>query len=101
MTMSFAPVTAVAIVAPTVIRTGSQSAFVWIAIQGSAAMSSRTWTGRIDCSEGVDEADPLGRAARSGLASLGAAFERWARWRCAGSSVFVGGQRLGWRCVAR
>jgi hypothetical protein len=40
--MSFAPVTAVAIVAATVIRTGSQMAFVWTVIHGSAAMSSRT-----------------------------------------------------------
>ena len=32
-----------------VIRTGSQIAFVWIVIQGSAARSCRTWTGRIDC----------------------------------------------------
>ena len=47
--MSFAPVTAVAIVAATVIRTGSQMALVWTVIHGSAAMSSRTWTGRIDC----------------------------------------------------
>ena len=47
--MSFAPVTAVAIVAATVIRTGSQMAFVWTVIHGSAAMSSRTCTGRIDC----------------------------------------------------
>ncbi len=66
--MSFAPVTAVAIVAPIVIRTGSQIAFVWIVIQGSEAMSCRTWSGPDRELEGVDEADPLGRAARSLLA---------------------------------
>ena len=77
--MSFAPVAAVAIVAPIVIRTGSQIAFVWIVIQGSEAMSCRTWTGRIESLKAST------KPTRSGVPldpclPAGAAFERLAPW---------------------
>ncbi len=46
LSMSLPPVTATSTVLASVIRTGSHSAFVWTAIQGSDSMSWRTCTGR-------------------------------------------------------
>ncbi len=46
--MSLAPATAVAAVPTSVTASGAQTACVWVAIQGSAARSSRTFNGRND-----------------------------------------------------
>ena len=96
--MSFAPVTAVAIVAATVIRTGSQMAFVWTVIHGSAAMSSSDVDRPDRLSEGIEEADPLGRGARGLLA--GGAGVRTAGGLAGPAACAVGvfrfaGQRIG------
>ena len=53
----------IATVLASVIARGTHSAWVWVAIQGSAARSARTLSGRMAARNAADEAHPLGGVA--------------------------------------